>query len=101
MQRRCACSPRQSAQRRSFFAVVIAALLLCGNSDRHTQQIWLSPTGDTAFGAIRFRLPLPVGPRLLLGRFLAEMRRVEQSATLINKQDDPELPGIRFVAESD
>src|SRR6266576_2283693 len=86
---------RQSpAQRRSFFAVLIAALLLCGNagchhyyrpraiqppmtglrpatpnddvqamvtppigwtpqplkfSDRHTHQIWLSPTGDTAF----------------------------------------------------
>jgi len=69
-------------------------------SDRHTHQIWLSPTGDTAFGAIRFRLPLPVGPTLLLGRFLSEMRRVEQSATLLDKQDDPELPGIRFMAES-
>lgn len=69
-------------------------------SDRHTHQIWLSPTGDTAFGAIRFKLPLPVGPRLLLGRFLVEMRRVEQSATLLNKEDDPDLPGIRFEAES-
>jgi len=69
-------------------------------SDRHVHQIWLSPTGDTAYGAIRFRLPLPVGPRLLLGRFLAEMRRVEQSATLISREDDPQLPGIRFVAES-
>src|SRR5437016_5888202 len=142
MQRRCACSPRQSAQRRSFFAVLIAALLLCGNagchhyyrpraiqppmtglrpaapnddvqamvtppigwtpqplkfSDRHTHQIWLSPTGDTAFGAIRFKLPLPVGPRLLLSRFLYEMRRVEGASTLISKEDDPELPGIRFV----
>ena len=146
MQRRCAGSPRQLAQRRSFFAVLIAALLLCGTagchhyyrpraiqppmaglrpttpnddvqamvtppigwvlqplkfSDRHTHQIWLSPTGDTAFGAIRFRLPWPVGPTLLMGRFLAEMRRVEQSATLLDKKDDPELPGIRFVAESD
>jgi len=69
-------------------------------SDRHTHQIWLSPTGDTAFGAIRFKLPLPVGPRLLLGRFLYEMRRVEGASTLISKEDDPELPGIRFVAES-
>jgi hypothetical protein len=41
-----------------------------------------------------------VGPTLLLGRFLAEMRRVEQSAALISKEDDPELPGIRFIAES-
>ena len=69
-------------------------------SDRHTHQIWLSPTGDTAYGAIRFKLPLPISYRLLLNRFLAEMRRVEQSATLISKQDDPDLPGIRFIAES-
>ena len=69
-------------------------------SDRHTHQIWLSPTGDTAYGAIRFKLPWPIGPRLLMGRFLAEMKRVEQSAILISKEDDPELPGIRFVAES-
>src|SRR3954464_4815377 len=146
MQRRCASSPRQNAQRRSFFALCFAVLLMCTAtgchhyyrprafqppmaglmrptpnedvqamvtppigwipqplkfSDRHTHQIWLSPTGDTAFGAIRFRLPWPVGPTLLLGRFLAEMRRVEGSGTLISKQDDPELPGIRFVAESD
>jgi hypothetical protein len=69
-------------------------------SDRHTHQIWLSPTGDTAYGAIRFRLPWPVGPRLLLSRFLAEMRRVEGGADLLSREDDPELPGIRFVAES-
>ena len=69
-------------------------------SDRHTHQIWLSPSGETAYGAIRFKLPWPVGPRLLLGRFLAEMRRVEQTSTLLSKEDDPDLPGIRFVAES-
>jgi len=69
-------------------------------SDRHTHQIWLSPTADTAYGAIRFKLPLPIGYRLLLNRFLAEMRRVEQSATLLSKEDDPDLPGIRFVAQS-
>jgi len=69
-------------------------------SDRHTHQIWLSPTGETAFGVIRFKLPWPVGPTLLMGRFLAEMRRLEQSASVLSKEDDPELPGIRFVAES-
>ena len=144
MQRRCARSPRQFAQRRSFFVLIAAVFLSLTSgchhyyrpravqrpmsgllpatpnedvqamvtppvgwipqplkfSDRHTHQIWLSPTGDTAFGAIRFRLPWPVGPTLLLGRFLAEMRRVEQSATLISKEDDADLPGIRFVAES-
>jgi hypothetical protein len=145
MQRRCASSPRQHAQRRSFLSLIVAiafswALGGCHHyyrpravqppmsglmpatpvdtvqamvtpplgwkpeplkfSDRHNHQIWLSPTGNTAFGAIRFKLPWPVGPRLLMGRFLAEMRRVEQSATLISKEDDPDLPGIRFVAES-
>jgi len=144
MQRRCASSPRQDAQRRSFFLLVtlifVSLTTGCHHyyrpravqppmsgllpatpnddvqamvtppvgwiaqplkfSDRHTHQIWLSPSGETAFGAIRFKLPWPVGTRLLLGRFLAEMRRVEQSATLLSREDDPELPGIRFEAES-
>jgi hypothetical protein len=69
------------------------------SSDRHFHQIWLSPSGQTAFGAIRFRLPLPVGPSLLMGRFLAEMRRLEQTSDVLSREDDPELPGIRFVAE--
>ena len=144
MQRRCACSPRQEAQRRSFFvlSMMLGFIWAAGGchhyyrprtiqppmmglkpatpletvqamvtppvgwkpeplkfSDRHTHQIWVSPTGDTAFGVIRFKLPLPVGPTLLMGRFLAEMRRLEQTATVLSKDDDPELPGIRFVAE--
>src|SRR5438045_438763 len=145
MQRRCASSPRQSAQRRSFFALLFIAVLMpaagCQHhfrympravqrpmqgltpptpletvgamvtppvgwtmqslkaSDRHFHQIWLSPSGQTAFGAIRFKLPLPVGPSLLLGRFLAEMRRLEQTANVISGEEDDELPGIRFVAE--
>ncbi|HEV8604661.1 MAG TPA: hypothetical protein VGQ99_04810 [Tepidisphaeraceae bacterium] len=69
------------------------------SSERHMHQIWVSPSGETAFGAIRFRLPLPIGPSLLMGRFLAEMRRLEQTATVISREEDAELPGIRFVAE--
>jgi len=34
------------------------------------------------------------------GLLKAEMRRLEQSASVLSKEDDPELPGIRFVAES-
>jgi hypothetical protein len=34
-----------------------------------------------------------------MGRFLAEMRRLEQTATVISREEDAELPGIRFVAE--
>src|SRR5438046_3725354 len=102
MQRRCALSPRQNAQRRSFFALLpLIGILLATStgchhyyhprailpptaglnpprpnedvqamvappigwtpqelkfSDRHTHQIWLSPSGDTAYGAIRFKL---------------------------------------------
>ena len=33
-------------------------------SGRHSHQIWLSPTGETAYGVIHFSLPLPVGPEL-------------------------------------
>src|SRR5687768_15902774 len=31
-------------------------------SNRHTHQVWISPTGNTAYGVIRMRLPIPVGP---------------------------------------
>jgi hypothetical protein len=68
-------------------------------SDRHTHQLWISPTGDTAYGVIRIRLPLPVGPRLVLWKFMEEMRRSEGEGELLSRHDDAELPGIRFVAE--
>ena len=69
-------------------------------SERHNHQVWISPSGNTAYGVIRFKLPLPVGPDLVLRHgFLPEMRRTEGEATLISSQRDPELPGLRFVAE--
>lgn len=69
-------------------------------SDRHNHQLWISPSGNTAFGVIRFKLPLPVGPDMVLRHgFLPEMRRTEGEAKLISSQRDPDLPGLRFVAE--
>lgn len=69
-------------------------------SDKHSHQVWISPTGNTAFGIIRFKLPLPVGPDTVLRfGFLPEMRRTEGEATLISSERDPELPGLRFIAE--
>ena len=68
-------------------------------SERHTHQIWLSPSGDTAFGAIRFKLPLPVGPGLVMRKFLEEMRRLEMKSDVLSREYDENLPGIRFVAE--
>ena len=69
-------------------------------SDRHNHQIWISPSGNTAYGVVRFKLPLPVGPDMVLRHgFLPEMRRTEGEARLLSSQRDPDLPGLRFVAE--
>ena len=68
-------------------------------SGKHTHQVWLSPTGRTAYGVINFSLPWPVGHDLTLQGFLREMKRTEGAANLIKKEYDPNLPGLRFVAE--
>jgi hypothetical protein len=44
-------------------------------------------------------MPLPVGQNLALSGFLGQMKKTEGVATLLDRQDDPNLPGIRFVAE--
>jgi hypothetical protein len=66
-------------------------------SERHQHQVWLSPTGETAYGVIYFTLPLPVGEELALRGFLAEMKKSEGEATLLTKNRDGER--LRFVAE--
>jgi hypothetical protein len=65
----------------------------------HVHQVWHSPSGATAYGVIHFKLPLPVGENLALQGFMAHMKETEGEATLIERHDDPQLPGIRFVAE--
>lgn len=69
------------------------------SSPKHAHQVWLSPSGHTAYGVIRMTLPLPVGSDLVLWAFMREMKKSEGEATLLSKEKDPELPGIRFVAE--
>lgn len=70
------------------------------SSARHKHQVWISPSGNTAYGVIHFRMPLPVGSALALRHgFLPEMKRAEGEARLISSQRDPALPGLRFVAE--
>ena len=66
---------------------------------RHRQQVWVSPSGDTAYGVIHFSLPLPLGDDLSLWGFLREMKLQEGEATLLEKQRDPEKQALRFVAE--
>ncbi len=68
-------------------------------SDRHTHQVWLSPTGRTAYGVIHFDLPLPVGVGIVHWEFLREMQKHEGEATELSRQNDPSLPGMRFVCE--
>lgn len=73
------------------------------STSQHLHKTWLSPTGDTAYGVIRFRLPIPVTEELALWGFMREMRRSEGDGTLLEKQPDPTLAdgagGLRFVAE--
>jgi len=68
-------------------------------SDKHKHQIWISPSGNTAYGVIYFTMPWPVGQDLALIGFLNQMKRTEGQATLVEKEPDDQLPGIRFVAE--
>jgi hypothetical protein len=69
------------------------------HSDQHTHQVWVSPTGATAYGVIHFKLPLPVGPDIALNGFLKQMKKTSGAANLISKEDDSNLGGIRFVAD--
>jgi hypothetical protein len=68
-------------------------------SSTHTHEVWISPTGRTAYGVIYFHLPLPVGPDLALWGFLNQMRATEGQATLLGKKWDANLGALRFVAE--
>ncbi len=68
-------------------------------SGRHTHLVWVSPSGTTAYGVIRFSLPWPVGADLTLRGFLKEMKKSEGRADLLSRQRDADLPGVRFVAE--
>lgn len=69
-------------------------------SPNHTHQVWISPSGNTAYGIIHAHMPLPVGPELALTGFLSAMRKTEGEATLLSKEPDPDdQPQLRFVAE--
>ena len=74
--------------------------------EKHRHQIWLSPSGHTAYGVIYMALPLPAafipgGAETVLEEgFLPNMKKTEGKATLIGEvTDDPKRGGIRFVAE--
>lgn len=61
-------------------------------------QIWISPTGSTAFGVIYAKLPLPVGPELALWGFMREMKKDQGEAELLDQEAVDHLNGVRFKA---
>jgi hypothetical protein len=67
------------------------------SSPTHNHQVWISPSGHTAYGIIHFTLPLPIGNELALWGFLQTMQRSEGEATLIQKNWDPNMHAMRFV----
>lgn len=72
------------------------------NLSKH--QVWISPTGTTAYGVLNARhvlMPLATDERIL-GEFVDGMRDTEGSADLLEKRVDKDLAngvgGMRFVA---
>ncbi len=65
----------------------------------YVTQVWISPTGDTALGVIRFALPLPVGHEWALWGFLQNMKKSEGRADLIERNWDESAQALRFVAQ--
>src|SRR4051812_17675716 len=67
---------------------------------RYIQRVWVSPTGYTSYGVVRFTLPLPVGEDIALAGFLSQMRQDEGEARLLSKgRDSTAQDRLRFVAE--
>jgi len=69
------------------------------SSRQHQHQVWLSHSKNTAYGVIRFSMPLPLGNETALWGFMKEMKRTEGEARLISKQRDPERKALNFIAE--
>jgi hypothetical protein len=68
-------------------------------SEQSTTRVWVSPTGETALGEIRFTLPFPVGHEWALWGFLKNMKQSEGRADLIEKQWDAKRNALRFTAD--
>ena len=73
----------------------------------NSHLVWLSPTGDTAYGVIYFKAPafiswLPKGRYLhgkVLDAFMDEFRKDQGESTLLSQTWDDKLDAMRFVAE--
>lgn len=73
-------------------------------SGGHTHLVWLSPTGDTAYGVIYATAPIYVPAtemfhNIVLDRILQEMERDQGEANLLSKQWLGDRRLIRFEAD--
>lgn len=74
-------------------------------SGQHTHQVWVSPTGRTAYGVINFHhmLMFLASDQRLLDETLKAMEQSEGEAVLLEQHKDRGLNngagGVRFVAE--
>jgi len=69
------------------------------DTNRYVQRVWVSPTGRTSYGVVRFTLPLPVGNEIALNGFIAQMRQSEGEARLISQARDTAQDRLNFTAE--
>jgi hypothetical protein len=69
------------------------------DTNRYVQRVWVSPSGRTSYGVIRFTLPLPVSEEMALTGFLTRMRQSEGEAHLLSKKRDEAQDRLQFTAE--
>lgn len=66
----------------------------------HLHENWVSPSGKTSYGIIHFMMPIPVGTENAFRYgFLAQMKRDEGEANVLEQAWDESIEGLRFVAE--
>ena len=72
------------------------------SSDPRAEHIvWSSPSGNTAFGVIFFKLPFPFGHDITFNYgFVAEARRREGQADVLEKRWDPDIEGLRTTVRT-
>jgi hypothetical protein len=69
------------------------------DTPRYVQRVWVSPSGRTSYGVIRFSLPIPVGEEIALTGFLSQMRQSEGEAHLLSMERDDAQDRLNFTAE--
>lgn len=73
-------------------------------SDRHVHLVWLSPSGDTAYGVIYFKVPVYTFAtewfhNVAFGKFLEQMRADQGEAIVHDKRWDAQARRIAYDVE--